>query len=197
MNVLVLFASRHGHTRRIAEAIGATLRKRGWDPELHDVATDLPAPLSEYSAAILVSPIHLGRHAKRIVAFARRHRQALDVLPSAFVSVSLTQTTAESATATTEQRRQAHEDLSVALGHFIEATGWAPRDTLRVAGALAYTRYNWFVRWMMKRIAKAQGGSSDTSRDHVYTDWDALEQFTSEFADRLHRTSVEVAAMAR
>lgn len=187
MKVLLLYASRHGHTRRVAEFLAGALSKRGWEPELRDVASDPVAPLSEYAGAILASPLRMGRHAKRLVSFARRHHRALAALPSAFVSVSLTQSTVESATADAETRRQAYEDLSIALGDFIEATEWHPRDTVRVAGALAYTRYNWFVRWMMKRIAKSQGGSTDTSRDHVYTDWDALERFAILFVDRLDR----------
>ncbi len=40
-----------------------------------------------------------------------------------------------------------------------------------IAGALKYTQYNWFIRWVMKGIARKEGGSTDTSRDHEYTDW--------------------------
>jgi menaquinone-dependent protoporphyrinogen oxidase len=185
MKILVLYASRHGHTRRIAEFLAEALSKRGWDAEVRDVASDPVAPIHEYAGAILASPIHIGRHAKSLVSFARRHHEALTALPSAFVSVSLTQITAESATADAEKRRQAHEALSVVLGGFIEATGWHPRDTLRVAGALAYTRYNWLVRWIIKRIARAEGGSTDTSRDHVYTNWDAIDGFADAFVGRL------------
>jgi len=40
-----------------------------------------------------------------------------------------------------------------------------------IAGAILYTRYNWFICWAMKRIARKEGGSTDTTRDHDYTDW--------------------------
>jgi menaquinone-dependent protoporphyrinogen oxidase len=189
MKALVLYASRHGHTQRVADFIAAALGKRGWAVDLRDVASDPPAGLEEYAAAILASPIHLGRHARRIVSFARRHHQALGALPSAFVSVSLAQTNAESLTVDTAQRTRAHEDLSAVLDGFIEATGWRPRAIIRVAGALAYTRYNWFVRWMMRRIARAQGGSTDTSRDHVYTNWAALECAIFDFVEGIGRSS--------
>jgi menaquinone-dependent protoporphyrinogen oxidase len=187
MKALVLYASRHGHTRRVAESISAALGKRGWIPDLRDVASNPPAGLEEYAVVILASPIHVGRHARRIVSFARRHHQALEALPSALVSVSLTQINAESLTVDAEQRKRAHEGLSVVLDRFIEATGWRPRAIIRVAGALAYTRYNWFVRWMMRRIAKAEGGSTDTSRDHVYTNWAALERAVSDFVEGVGR----------
>src|SRR5687767_11771067 len=43
MKALVLYASRHGHTQRVAEFVAAALRKRGWVPDLRDVASDPPA----------------------------------------------------------------------------------------------------------------------------------------------------------
>ena len=45
-----------------------------------------------------------------------------------------------------------------------------------VAGALVYSRYNWLTRWMMRRIARKEGGDTDTARDYEYTDWDALRR---------------------
>ena len=45
----------------------------------------------------------------------------------------------------------------------------------------AYTRYNWFIRRVMKRIAAKAGGDTDTTRDHEYTDWQDLRRFTEQF----------------
>jgi menaquinone-dependent protoporphyrinogen oxidase len=189
MKALVLYASRHGHTKRVAERIAAVLDERGWIPDLRDVASNPPAGLEDYAAVILASPIHVGRHARRIVSFARRHHRALGALPSAFVSVSLTQIHAESPTADDEQRKRAQEGLSIVLDRFIDDTGWRPRAIIRVAGALAYSRYNWFVRWMMRRIARAQGGSTDITHDHVYTSWAALERSIVDFVEDVGRSS--------
>jgi menaquinone-dependent protoporphyrinogen oxidase len=52
-----------------------------------------------------------------------------------------------------------------------------------VAGALPYTRYNFLVRFLMKRIARKAGGPTDTSRDYDFTDWAALDRFAAAFAD--------------
>jgi menaquinone-dependent protoporphyrinogen oxidase len=35
---------------------------------------------------------------------------------------------------------------------------------------------------MMKMIVKRGGDDTDTSRNYVYTDWDAVDQFANEFA---------------
>jgi menaquinone-dependent protoporphyrinogen oxidase len=54
-----------------------------------------------------------------------------------------------------------------------------------VAGALPYTRYNFLIRFMMRRIVKTEGGDTDTSRDYEYTDWAAVDRFAAEFVDEV------------
>ena len=49
--------------------------------------------------------------------------------------------------------------------------------TATFAGALRYSRYGWLKRRLMRSIARREGGDTDTSRDHVYTDWDAVDRF--------------------
>ncbi len=187
MKVLILYASRTGHTRRIAESLATAATARGWIPDLHDANERLPGHLAEFAAAILAAPIYMGHHVAPIVEFARRHRQTLEVVPTAFVSVSLTQAGADSTTLDAPARTAASEQLGRVLAAFVETTGWHPRVVHRVAGALLYTRYNWFVRWLMKRIAKSHAGAADTTRDHVYTDWDALDRFVGEFLGGVER----------
>ena len=73
---------------------------------------------------------------------------------------------------------------------FIEETGWRPARALPVAGALAYSRYNFIIKFLMKRIARKAGAPTDTSRDYELTDWAALDRFvgeTMQAADRSPR----------
>ena len=54
---------------------------------------------------------------------------------------------------------------------FLDRTGWQPGQVAAVAGQLAYTKYGWVMRWIIKRIARRGGLATDTTRDHDYTDW--------------------------
>jgi menaquinone-dependent protoporphyrinogen oxidase len=56
-----------------------------------------------------------------------------------------------------------------------------------VAGALVYTKYDYFKRLVMKLIADRRGGDTDTSKDHEYTDWAALYRFGEGFVSGLDR----------
>jgi menaquinone-dependent protoporphyrinogen oxidase len=51
-----------------------------------------------------------------------------------------------------------------------------------VAGALLYRQYGAIVRLVMRFIAMQTGATTDTSRDHEYTNWEALDRFADELA---------------
>ena len=52
-----------------------------------------------------------------------------------------------------------------------------------IAGALAYSRYPLPVKWLMKRIAKQAGQSTDTSQDYEYTDWKQVALYAKRLAE--------------
>jgi menaquinone-dependent protoporphyrinogen oxidase len=94
-------------------------------------------------------------------------------MPSAFYSVSA------SAGSTDANGRAAAERLR---DEFLKRVGWQPKLRASIAGAINYTRYNPFLRWYMKRASAKGGGSTDTTRDHEYTDWAQVERFAADFA---------------
>lgn len=89
--------------------------------------------------------------------------------------------------ATPEQCVAHSASVQQILERFYAETGWRPKYVRAVAGAVLYTKYNFLVRFIMKRISKQAGGSTDTSRDHEYTDWRALDRFSEEFISRVTR----------
>jgi menaquinone-dependent protoporphyrinogen oxidase len=92
----------------------------------------------------------------------------------------LSQAGVEDPHAPAERRTQARADVARMIDTFIAQTGWQPARTLAVAGALAYTKYNFLLRLVMTRIARKAGSSTDTSRDWEFTDWAAVDRFVTE-----------------
>ncbi len=75
INVLVAYASTHGSTQEVAQAIAETLRN-------HDITVDLqPArnvrSLNEYDAVVLGAPLYILHLHKDAQRFLSRHRKAL------------------------------------------------------------------------------------------------------------------------
>jgi menaquinone-dependent protoporphyrinogen oxidase len=177
----VFYATREGHTARIAEHVASSLRRFGISVEVSNIRHAEP-DLAGYSAVILAASVHAGTHEREMVAFVRRHIAQLGRVPAAFISVTLSQAGVEMPNATPEQRAQAAADVQKVLDRFYTDTGWRPKHVKAAAGALLYRQYNFFIRFIMKRISKKAGGSTDTSRDHIYTNWAELDRFTEKLA---------------
>jgi menaquinone-dependent protoporphyrinogen oxidase len=172
--VLVIYASTHGHTAKIAARIGAALEQDGATVDLCDVGRRQPAPLG-YDAVVAGGSVHAGHHQRELVGWAKRHRAALATLPSAFFSVCLT------AADTTEESRAATRAY---VDEFVERTGWTPDRSTTFAGALQYREYDFVTRLMMRLLMRRGHHDTDTSRDHDYTDWDAVDGWAHEVAGR-------------
>src|SRR4029077_17001614 len=114
-------------------------------------------------------------------------------MPNAFLSVALSTATAADPVVPDELRQKAPKAVQQMIDKFVEETGWRPQQALPVAGALLYRRYNFLMRYIMKRIAKQMNGPTaptDTSLDYEYTDWAALTHFAINFSASLrHKQS--------
>ena len=174
--ILIPFATAEGQTARIAEVVAEVVRARGHDADVVDIKTLQNTVPSGYDAVIVGASIHMGKHDKHVVEFVKENHETLANLPSAFFSVSLA----------------AHGDTHEAEGYvdrFELESGWRPDTVAMFGGALLYTQYGFIKRHMMKRIAQDKPGQLgvDTSRDYVYTEWDAVKRFAEHFAEDLER----------
>jgi len=195
--VLVIFATHYGQSLRIANHIALALRAKDLKPDIVDSTQMSPGfSLDNYSAVILIAPVERGRHQKNIIKFITQSRKHLEQVPTAFISVSLSQAGAEDASATPERRARCARDVAQLIQTFLGETSWRPVRVMPVAGALAYTKYSWLLRLVMKWIAKRSGASTDTSQDHEYTNWIAIGQFVDEFAREIAVSSRSPAAIA-
>jgi len=176
--VPVFYATSDGQTRRIAERLANRLRGHGITSIAIDMATDEASRFDwrNVRGAVVAASLRMGRHQSAARDFIVAHRAALSGVPSLFVSVSC------SAASKRPAEREAARDLAA---RFVVETGWTPWYLSCVAGALAYTRYNIFVRWFMRRIAAKEGGPTDTSRDHDLTDWVAVDRLADDLADQV------------
>ena len=181
--VPVFYATTEGHTRQIAQAIASTLREQGFDSEALDLdALPEPPDWLQITAAIVGGSLHGGRHQRAVEMFVAREAQHLAVRPAAFFSVSL------SAASRNPEKVAAARKIATS---FVESAGWFPQRLTCFAGKLAYSRYGFFKRWLMRRIAKAEGQPTDTNRDYDYTNWSAVRDFALAIgSDLAHHASV-------
>lgn len=188
MNILILYGSLEGQTAKISERLAELIRNRG-----HQVTTqsckNMPTffSMEKYDASIIGGSIHIGRYPECIKSFVTTHCHWLNGLPSALFTVCM---------AVNSQRAESREEALRYAEHLTVQTGWQPTLTATFAGAVKYTQYDFITRFIMKLISKKDGGSTDTSRDHEYTDWDAVERFANEFMVMVTTTDITEGAYA-
>jgi menaquinone-dependent protoporphyrinogen oxidase len=178
MRIAIFYATREGQTAKIAGHIEHELQTTRIQVDVFDLKDlDYPIDWPSYDAACVAASVHLGRHEPEMIKFVKRHRPDLERLSAMFLSVSLSEAGAQDPTAPDERREKAVADVQMMIDAFVKDSGWRPEHILPVAGALAYSRYNFIVRFVMKRIARANGAPTDTSRDYELTDWSKLDRF--------------------
>lgn len=175
--VLIVYGTTEGHTARIAQYLSDVISGYGYDASLVDVERARVGEPDGYDAVMVGASVHMGKHERWVIDYVRQNRDTLQRLPSAFFSVSL---------AARDNTDEARKEVNGYLEKFMQQTGWHPRKVGSFAGALLYTHYGFFKRWIMKRIARDKGSPDiDSSRDYIYTDWESVKRFAEEFLETL------------
>lgn len=169
--ILVVYASHYGQTHKIATRIAEHLREHGHVVELADARASTPPPPERYDVVVIGSRVETGHHAREIHAYVGAHVGRLRAMPTAFFSVSMA-----------AARRDAGDDPDGYLHATFDDLGWHPRRYVAFAGGLPYRKYGWITRFVMSRISKSAGHTTDTSRNHELTDWGAVRRFADEIA---------------
>jgi menaquinone-dependent protoporphyrinogen oxidase len=171
---LVLYASTHGHTAKIATHIADAMRSDEIDVDLVEVRAAADTDPAGYDVVVVGASIHKLNHQAEIVGWAKAHRAGLQRCDTVFFSVSL------SAAEDTDAARTAAQSC---VDAFCEDTGWTPGRTERIAGCLQYREYDVFTRQLMRLLMKRMGHPTDASHDYDYTDWDAVDRLGREIAE--------------
>lgn len=168
--ILVAYASSHGQTRKIANALADELRRGGHEVDLADAIRAAPPPVADYDAVVLGSRVQFGIHARHLVDYIMDNCGELTSTPTYFFSVSMSAAGSPSS------------DPNGYLEKTFTAVAWRPRMAAVFAGALPYLDYNVLLRWVMKRLSQRAGHTTDTRRNHEFTDWDQVRRFAADIA---------------
>jgi len=176
---LIVYASRHGQTEAIAHYLLGELSRQFHSAIAVD-AERLPKNLDvlDYDAVIVGAPVLRGKHLAAAKRFVTNYRAKLDRVATGFYSVSLAM-----ATPSHDGRFRA----STYVERFTRATSWKPGLTARFAGALAYRRYGLALRLLIRAIARYRRLSTDTSKDHEFTNWSRVDEFLTDMISVLEK----------
>lgn len=168
MKLLIIYGTTEGQTRRICEYLQKEAIEKKYAVTLHDsTRTESSPDPDRYDAIIVAASVHAGKYQSSITHFVQEHQEVLNNMPGLFLSVSLVAATDEP---------ESWEELKTITKQFFDKTKWHPALTEYVAGALLYSEYNFFKKFIMRLIAQKNSGDTDTSQDYEYTDWDQVKR---------------------
>jgi len=172
--ILILYATWHGHAQEVAERIASVARSSGVNSQVHEAREFARSgmKIDGFDGVIVAGSVHFGTHGAALRNAVRAIVPRMSRLRSAFVSIS-------GAAASLDGQEAADGYLQ----RFLRDTGWKPDATLSCAGAIRYSRYDPFTRWLMRFTSRVAGRTTDMSGDHVYTDWAVLVAFAQEFIE--------------
>jgi menaquinone-dependent protoporphyrinogen oxidase len=183
-NALIVYATTHGHTARVAARLAGALDRAGVTAHIFDVRA-IPATVTprDFEAVVVAASVHHGSHQREIVEWAAEHHMSLGLRPTAFVSVSLS---------AADDAAEARADARRCVDRFVEDTDWTPSVTSCVAGAIRSSKYDVATRVLIRLVARRYGKGADGLEYEDFTDWDAVERFGRAFAAIVLRTGAAV-----
>jgi menaquinone-dependent protoporphyrinogen oxidase len=166
---LVLYSSVDGQTFKIISRINELVEG---DVETFDIDQNPDIDFNQYSKVLIGASIRYGNLRKNIMQFVNSHKAQLDKLPNAFFLVCLTARKPEKSVPSNNTYMLKFDRLST----------WQPNLKAVFAGALLYSRYNWWQTLLIQLIMKMTGGSTDKSQDIELTDWEKVDAFSKDFS---------------
>ena len=174
----LLYASRDGQARRIADRIAARLTAAGKPVAARNVADTDPQAIDGF--LVVVAAVRYGRHLPEASRFFAAFRNLPSPPPLVLLSVNLT------ARKPGKQSPERNPYLRKELRRY----ALKPLLTEAIAGRLDYPRYTRFDRFMIRFIMRITGGPTDPAAVVEFTDWDRVDALTdriSQLADESAR----------
>ena len=169
IRTLVIYSSVDGHTLKIIERITTLIEG---EVTLLDVDKKPEIDFSQYDKVLIGASIRYGNFRRNLLDFVNKHKIQLDLLPNAFFAVCLT----------ARKPEKAIPENNAYMVKFARLSQWQPRLKGVFAGALLYSRYNWWQTLIIQLIMKMTGGSTDKQTDLELTNWSEVERFSKEFS---------------
>jgi menaquinone-dependent protoporphyrinogen oxidase len=166
--ILVLYSSREGQTRKIVDAMLEHVPD--WQADIYDLHEQPTPDLTPYDKVLIAASIRYGHFHPSLNKFVEQYHAALKGKEAAFVSINLVARKPEKNT----------PETNLYTKKWLQQSKWKPQHVVVFAGALRYSRYNWWQKRIIQLIMWMTGGSTDTSRDIEFTNWANVQKFAEQ-----------------
>lgn len=171
MQLLILFETGEGHTRKIVDFVAEQTRDKGHNVTVVDTSdTTAKLALETVDKVICAAPVHERRHPQTFEATLNAAKKDLAKLPVLIISVSL--------------KAAFQEGMDEAQDYVTELemrTGFKATRNACVAGAVKPGSYDYFQSQIVQHVALAGHDVVLRDGEQEFTDWVALSDILGSF----------------
>jgi menaquinone-dependent protoporphyrinogen IX oxidase len=168
--VLIVYATELGHTRRIAERVAMEVRSAGHRPTV--ASTEAAPPPGSFDAVIVGAAVRASAFIPPIERYTRKHAAPMAHRPSGLFSVCAPDD---------HDDRACRDALDTYVRTLQHDTGWYPDVIASFAGIRPYTHIG-----IAHSVLASESQAMDDSEAGA-TDWDAVSGFVEAFLHHLNR----------
>lgn len=166
-HVLILYSTTDGHTLAICRRLGEVVKQEGHRVTMKCVDDEPGIDIAPYDKVVVGARIRYGKHTPQVFDFARTHKQALDAKPNAFFTVNVV----------ARKPGKNTPETNPYMRKFLARSAWRPKELAVFAGRIAYARYGWRDRTIIRFIMWLTQGPTAPDTDVDFTDWKKVEAF--------------------
>jgi menaquinone-dependent protoporphyrinogen oxidase len=170
-NILLLYSTNYGLSKKICERLQASLRDKGQLAEVVPLVGSNVDPAT-FDAIVIGASIKHGKHHPSVLDYIRTNKALLETKPSALFSVNLV---ARKPARNTPQ-------TNPYLKRLVAKSPWKPKLLGVFAGELDYSRYGPLDKHMMRFVMWINKGPTDFSTKVQFTNWSEVERFAGQVA---------------
>lgn len=166
-NVLILYSTTDGHTKKICQKIQSVLEQHDHKVKLVSIDDVLQVDLMLFDKIVIGASIRYGKHNKKVIEFVRRSKNILQNKPGAFFSVNVV----------ARKPDKNLPDTNPYMRKFLKQSPWKPDEVAVFAGKIDYQKYGLVDRWMIRLIMYITNGPTDPGTVADFTNWNQVDEF--------------------
>ncbi len=166
-NILIIYSSTYGHTRKICERIKQVIEEQAHIVTLACINDEPEIKVDPFDTVVIGASIRYGNHQPQVYEFIRKNQQVLDSKPNAFFSVNIV----------ARKPEKNKPETNPYLKKFLRKISWNPKTIAVFAGNIDYPIYPFWDRQMIRFIMWITKGPTDPQAVVEFTDWNKVDDF--------------------
>lgn len=165
-DILIIYSSTDGQTRKISEYIGKILGKER-SIKIISIEDVSKIDITSFNNFIIGASIRYGSHGKKIINFIRNNNKYLENKYTSFFSVN----------AVARKPQKNSPSTNPYIKKFFDKTNWKPSRAQVFAGKIDYPSYRFFDKIIIRFIMLITNGPIDVHTSHDFTNWNDVKSY--------------------